>query len=59
MSAISANKRFQEILERKQAELMGGLRNRDGITIEKVRIKWTFSMRRSSLAIRNVNHGSS
>ena len=35
MSAMYAKNKFQEILERKQAELMGVLRNRDGITIEK------------------------
>jgi DnaK suppressor protein len=35
MSAMAAKNRFQEILERKHAELLGALRNRDGITIEK------------------------
>jgi DnaK suppressor protein len=35
MSAISAKSGVQEILERKQSELMGVLRNREGITIEK------------------------
>jgi DnaK suppressor protein len=35
METKTANGGLQEILERKQAELMGGLRHRDGITIEK------------------------
>jgi DnaK suppressor protein len=35
MNTVSAKSEVQEILESKQAELMGGLRNRDGIAIEK------------------------
>lgn len=35
MNTASGKSGVQEILERKQAELMGGLRNRDGIAIEK------------------------
>jgi DnaK suppressor protein len=35
MDIASVQRRFQEILERKQAELTRGLRKRDGITIEK------------------------
>jgi DnaK suppressor protein len=35
MATRSANGGFQEILERKQAELTGGLQHREGITIEK------------------------
>ena len=35
MSTISPKSKVQEILELKQAELAGTMRNRDGITIEK------------------------
>ena len=51
---------LQEILERKQAELMGGLRNRDGITIEKSGDQMDeiqYATERD-LAIRNVDRDS-
>lgn len=35
MNEASTRSGIQDILERKHAELMGGLRNRDGIAIEK------------------------
>ncbi len=60
MSAMSTNNRVQEILERKQAELMGVLRNRDGITIEKSADQMDeiqYATERD-LAIRNVDRDS-
>jgi DnaK suppressor protein len=60
MSAMYAKNRVQEILERKQAELMGVLRNRDGITIEKSADQMDeiqFATERD-LAIRNVDRDS-
>jgi DnaK suppressor protein len=60
MSAMSAKKRVQEILERKQAELMEVLRNRDGITIEKSADQMDeiqYATERE-LAIRNVDRDS-
>jgi DnaK suppressor protein len=60
MSAMYAKNGVQEILERKQAELMGVLRNRDGITIEKSADQMDeiqFATERD-LAIRNVDRDS-
>jgi DnaK suppressor protein len=56
----SAKGEVQEILERKQAELMGGLRNRDGIAIEKSADQMDeiqYATERD-LAIRNVDRES-
>jgi DnaK suppressor protein len=55
-----ASSGIQEILERKQAELMGGLRNRDGIAMEKSADQMDeiqFATERD-LAIRNVDRES-
>ena len=60
MSKVSASSGIQEILEQKQAELMGGLRNRDGIAIEKSADQMDeiqFATERD-LAIRNVDRES-
>ncbi len=60
MSAMSAKNRVQAVLERKQAELMGVLRNRDGITIEKSADQMDeiqYATERD-LAIRNVDRDS-
>jgi DnaK suppressor protein len=56
----SSKSEVQEILERKQAELMGGLRNRDGIAIEKSADQMDeiqYATERD-LAIRNVDRES-
>ena len=60
MNIASAKSELQEILERKQAELMGGLRNRDGIAIEKSADQMDeiqYATERD-LAIRNVDRES-
>jgi DnaK suppressor protein len=60
MSTTAAKSRVQEILEAKQAELAGVLRNRDGITIEKSADQMDeiqFATERD-LAIRNVDRES-
>ena len=60
MSTASAESGVQEILERKEAELMGGLRNRDGIAIEKSADQMDeiqYATERD-LAIRNVDRES-
>ncbi len=60
MNDIPASSGIQEILERKQAESMGGLRNHDGITIEKSADQMDeiqYATERY-LAIRNVNRES-
>src|SRR5450755_2928807 len=60
MDVTSAKHRVQEILERKQAELLGGLRNRDGIAIEKSADQMDeiqYATERD-LAIRNVDRES-
>jgi DnaK suppressor protein len=60
MSTTSAKSRVEEILEAKQAELAGELRNRDGITIEKSADQMDeiqFATERD-LAIRNVDRES-
>jgi DnaK suppressor protein len=60
MSAMAAKNRVQEILERKHAELLGALRNRDGITIEKSADQMDeiqYATERD-LAIRNVDRDS-
>jgi DnaK suppressor protein len=60
MKVSSAERGIQEILEAKQAELMGGLRNRDGITIEKSADQMDeiqYATERD-LAIRNVDRES-
>src|SRR5580704_3564438 len=60
MTASSAESGVREILEAKQAELMGGLRNRDGIAIEKSADQMDeiqFATERD-LAIRNVDRES-
>lgn len=56
----SVERGIQEILEAKQAELAGGLRNRDGITIEKSADQMDeiqYATERD-LAIRNVDRDS-
>ena len=60
MYISSAEHGVQEILERKQAELMGGLRNRDGIAIEKSADQMDEIQYASEreLAIRNVDRDS-
>jgi DnaK suppressor protein len=60
MKAVPAQHRVQEILERKQAELMGVLRNRDGLAIEKSADQMDeiqYATERD-LAIRNVDRDS-
>lgn len=60
MKTKSANNGFQEILERKQSELAGGLRHRDGIAIEKSADQMDeiqYATERD-LAIRNVDRDS-
>ena len=60
MNIASAKGEAQEILERKQAELMGGLRNREGIAIEKSADQMDeiqYATERD-LAIRNVDRDS-
>ncbi len=60
MNRAPAISGIQEILERKQAELMGGLRNRDGIAIEKSADQMDeiqYATERD-LAIRNVDRES-
>jgi DnaK suppressor protein len=60
MKTASAERGIQEILEAKQAELVGGLRNRDGITIEKSADQMDeiqYATERD-LAIRNVDRES-
>jgi DnaK suppressor protein len=60
METKPANGGVQEILERKQAELAGGLRHRDGITIEKSADQMDeiqYATERD-LAIRNVDRDS-
>ena len=60
MNIASAKGEAQEILERKQAELMGGLRNREGIAIEKSADQMDeiqYATERD-LAIRNVDRES-
>ena len=60
MNISSSEHGVREILERKQAELMGGLRNRDGITIEKSADQMDeiqYATERD-LAIRNVDRES-
>ena len=60
MKLVSAKNEVQEILEAKQAELMGGLRNRDGIAIEKSADQMDeiqYATERD-LAIRNVDRES-
>jgi DnaK suppressor protein len=60
VNIASAKGEVQEILERKQAELMGGLRNRDGIAIEKSADQMDeiqYATERD-LAIRNVDRES-
>ena len=60
MNKAPAISGIQEILERKQAELMGGLRNRDGIAIEKSADQMDeiqYATERD-LAIRNVDRES-
>src|SRR5579863_2664770 len=60
MKVSSAERGVQEILEAKQAELMGGLRNRDGITIEKSadQMDEIHYATERDLAIRNVDRDS-
>jgi DnaK suppressor protein len=61
VNIASAKNGLQEILERKQAELMGGLRNRDAIAIEKSADQMDeiqYATERD-LAIRNVDRESS
>jgi DnaK suppressor protein len=60
MNSLSAGSRAQEILKAKQAELAGGLRNRDGIAIEKSADQMDeiqYATERD-LAIRNVDRES-
>ena len=60
MKLLSAKNEVQEILEAKQAELMGGLRNREGIAIEKSADQMDeiqYATERD-LAIRNVDRES-
>ncbi len=60
MNRTPAISGIQEILERTQAELMGGLRNRDGIAIEKSADQMDeiqYATERD-LAIRNVDRES-
>ena len=60
MNVSFAEREIREILERKQAELMGGLRSRDGITIEKSADQMDeiqYATERD-LAIRNVDRDS-
>jgi DnaK suppressor protein len=60
MNTLSAKSGLQEILEAKQAELAGGLRNRDGIAIEKSADQMDeiqYATERD-LAIRNVDRES-
>ena len=60
MDKVSSGSAIQEILERKEAELMGGLRNRDGIAIEKSADQMDeiqYATERD-LAIRNVDRES-
>jgi DnaK suppressor protein len=60
MNTVSAERGVQEILEAKQAELVGGLRNRDGIAIEKSADQMDeiqYATERD-LAIRNVDRDS-
>jgi DnaK suppressor protein len=60
LETASANGGVQEILERKQAELVGGLRHRDGIAIEKSADQMDeiqYATERD-LAIRNVDRDS-
>jgi len=60
MNTLSAKSGVQEILEAKQAELAGGLRNRDGIAIEKSADQMDeiqYATERD-LAIRNVDRES-
>ena len=60
MNISSGERGAQEILERKQAELMRGLRSRDGITIEKSADQMDeiqYATERD-LAIRNVDRES-
>src|SRR5580692_11184792 len=60
MNTLSAKSGVQEILEAKQAELAGGLRNRDGIAIEKSADQMDeiqYATERD-LAIRNVDRDS-
>jgi DnaK suppressor protein len=60
VNIASAKGEVQEILERKQAELMGGLRNREGIAIEKSADQMDeiqYAAERD-LAIRNVDRES-
>jgi succinate dehydrogenase flavin-adding protein (antitoxin of CptAB toxin-antitoxin module) len=41
---------YQEILERKESDLVNILRKRDGIVLRRARTKWMrFSMRRSEI----------
>jgi len=57
---LSAKNEVQEILEAKEAELMGGLRNREGIAIEKSADQMDeiqYATERD-LAIRNVDRES-
>ena len=60
MKSTPAQDKVLKILEAKQAELMGGLRNRDGITIEKSADQMDeiqYATERD-LAIRNVDRDS-
>jgi DnaK suppressor protein len=60
MKVAAVEPGVREILEAKQAELMGGLRNRDGITIEKSADQMDeiqYATERD-LAIRNVDRES-
>ena len=60
MKLLSAKNEVQEILEAKQVELMGGLRNREGIAIEKSADQMDeiqYATERD-LAIRNVDRES-
>ena len=60
MKLLSAKNEVQEILEAKEAELMGGLRNREGIAIEKSADQMDeiqYATERD-LAIRNVDRES-
>ena len=60
MNEASTRSGIQDILERKHAELMGGLRNRDGIAIEKSADQMDeiqYATERD-LAIRNVDRES-
>jgi DnaK suppressor protein len=60
MSVVSAKNGLQETLERKQAELVGGLRRRDGIAIEKSADQMDEIQYASEreLALRNVDRDS-